>query len=96
MLNQTWHAEDGEKSKEKKYIEVLMMAAFAGYFAYVTWSGFKDKSLAFKGQSFSREAKPFFYWALLFMSAFLTFAGSSGLQDLLTTTKHIDPLLEQN
>jgi hypothetical protein len=63
---------------QDKLVTVLIMAVFCGSFAYVTWCGYRDRCLGFKGEMFSRQEKPFFYWALMFMSAFMTFAGSAG------------------
>ncbi len=64
---------------QDKIVYVLIMTVFTASFAYLTWCGYRDKCLGCKGEMFSRREKPFFYWALMFMSAFMTFAGSAGL-----------------
>lgn len=63
----------------EKMQTVLVGLCIAGFFGYVLYSGFNEKCLSFKGQNFTRDEKPFFYWALMFLAAFLTFAGVVGI-----------------
>lgn len=53
----------------------LLMTA---YFSYVLYSGFNEGSIAFRGVSFSRAEKPFFFWALMFLAGFMAFSGIAG------------------
>jgi hypothetical protein len=73
-----------EDEMEDKIVSVVVGLLFVGYFSYVLYSGFSEKSLSFKGVNFSLEEKPFFFGALMFLAAFMLFAGVAGILDSLS------------
>jgi hypothetical protein len=68
----------GEKFMSDKIGMALFGIAITSYCLFVLYSGYKDKSLSFKGQDFSLAEKPVFYFLLMFMAAFFAFSGIAG------------------
>lgn len=64
---------------QDKIAFVLIMAVFSASFAYLTWCGYRNRCLGFKGEMFSRQEKPFYYWILMFISAFMKLVSWAGL-----------------